>query len=86
MFIDWTLYVKKTESLYIKEDVEEMESVTLGIRGSGEGGRRRRKERGGTKRVDPTWLKRLRLKLQQRTSSDTYTPSNTHPSSKSNAT
>lgn len=53
----------------------EMESVTVGRRG-----RRERERRGvwkGARRVDPVWLKRLRLKLQQKSDMDTIpTPLN----------
>lgn len=46
-----------------------MESVTVGRRGRGE--RERRGVWKGARRVDPAWLKRLRLKLQQKSDMDT---------------
>ena len=52
-----------------------MESVTAGRRGRGE--RERRGVWKGGRRVDPAWLKRLRLKLQQKSDMDTIpTPLN----------
>ena len=58
----------------------EVESVSVGRRGrvrGGEWGRRKR----GTKRVDPAWLKTLRLRLQQRHGTEDPTIPNTHTNS-----